>query len=223
MSYLPSIVAIGGAKESGKDATAEYMATRGYVVMGMSDPLHTALLAVDPWVPVYYSNHGAHTVRYSTLIEQLGYVEAKKNPEVRRLLQALGTEVGRDMIGANTWVNVARDRITEAVEAGKRVVITGIRFPNEVQVMRDLGAELVWINRPGHKSDEATTNHSSENSVTKEDFDIVVANTGSLQELYQRVEEQVLTARRAVRHTRDLDAVASELFPSYEFLDKEWS
>ena len=58
----------------------------------------------------YGSGLGAtERVTYREAIEERGYTEAKAEfPEVRRLLQVFGTEVGRDLFGENVWVDIMK-------------------------------------------------------------------------------------------------------------------
>ena len=126
--------------------------------------------------------------RYQGLVDKVGYVEAKKNLEVRRLLQALGTEVGRELLGENIWVEAAKKKILELTAAGHNVVITGIRFPNEIALEQQLNtghivAASVWVDRPSLPPLEA--GHSSETSVGRNDFEYGLDNTGTLEDLYE--------------------------------------
>lgn len=200
-----TVIGLGGKLRAGKDAVADYLVQRhGYVKIGMSDALHEAMLALDPIVivdefvqypegaPGYGWNTPRKQMRYAELCEAVGYTEAKKKPEVRRLLQVLGTEVGRKMIGEDTWTNIVRRRIDEFEKRGIPVVLTGLRYPNELAIINERhggGAITIWVERPGVEAPSASTaSHSSENSVTVEDFDFVLENDGTLAQLYAKVD-----------------------------------
>lgn len=192
------LIGLGGLLRSGKDALADYLVEHhGYVKMGMSDALNEALLALNPWipvdqpishpmVPVVLLHPGVH--RYQDLHDAVGYVEAKKNPEVRRLLQVLGTEVGREMIHPDVWVNAAEKKIRGHWEAGRPVVITAMRFPNEIAMLDRLGGLSVWVDRDEELrlagSEAVPTAHASENSVTRDMFRVQIQNNGTLEELH---------------------------------------
>src|SRR5690606_4847856 len=120
--------------------------------------------------------------QYSDLIRAVGYVEAKAVPEVRRLLQSLGTEAGRNMVGENVWVNIMARKIDDHRGAGHPVVVTGIRFPNEVQMIEELGGQAVWIERPGTQAPtESAAAHASENAVSAADFHSTLLNDSTLE------------------------------------------
>ena len=63
-------------------------------------------------------------------------------PEVRRLLQVIGTEAGRDIHGIDVWVDMTFDAI-QKLGPDQPVVLTDIRFANEAQRLRSHGGHLV--------------------------------------------------------------------------------
>lgn len=213
----PLLIGLGGKLASGKDTFADFLtAEYGFQKLGMSDPLATALYTLNPWIGERYDEEGHYVeqIRYREVIDDIGYTGAKRIPEVRRLLQALGTEVGRDQLGPDTWTNAARGRIEKIRAAGVPVVLTGIRYPNELELISSLGGTLVWVERPEpnllafgspegaqpaenigqaviHAIDNALDPdlvqfHSSEVTLTKSDFHITVTNDGTIEQLRQR-------------------------------------
>lgn len=199
------VLLVGGKLTSGKDAFADHLVDKhNFKKLGMSDTLAEALYLLDPLIPLYSTDDWAELGekpeggwdvlrRYSYIVDKVGYVRAKKISEVRRLLQALGTEVGRNMLGENIWVQAAKKKILELVSAGHNVVITGIRFPNEIALEEQLNDEhddvyaavSVWVERPGLP---VTATHASEASVSLQDFQYVLDNAGTLEELYKAAE-----------------------------------
>jgi hypothetical protein len=175
------LIGLGGYLRNGKDEVAdELVAEYDFTKYGMSDPLNEALLTLNPWIPVSGSHAWKH---YDTLHDDVGYVEAKKNPEVRRLLQMLGTDVGRNMIDQNVWTTIARKKIQADLDQGKNVVITAIRFPNEVEMVGEMGGVLAWVHRPGEEFQPKPDAHASETSVRPGDFMLTLVNDGSLYQL----------------------------------------
>jgi hypothetical protein len=61
----------------------------------------------------------------------------------RHAMQTLGTEWGRDQMNENFWVNITLQR----VKLFDRVVISDVRFPNEVDMIRKLGGMVVRVER----------------------------------------------------------------------------
>lgn len=206
---MTRVVGIGGKLRHGKDEIADRLVgSHGWVKIGMSDALAEAMYILNPWIlldtrmgwknkvsariaklfrrppkPVY--------VRYQWLVDSVGYVSAKQQSEARRLLQVLGTEIGRKLIDDSVWTNIVIREVNKATQAGAPgVIITGIRFPNELSMIEDLNGETWWVHRPG-LPDDANSKHDSENSINAADFDRCVYNSGTLKELYQKVDNLV--------------------------------
>ena len=119
-------------------------------------------------------------VRLSWLIRQVGYVKAKENPEVRRYLRMVGDNFARRIIDQNVWVDLAIKRVRKLHAEGRDVVLTGVRYPNEVAMVDRLDGLAVWVHRPGLTADAS---HDSESSVDEADFTLTLNNTGTLDDL----------------------------------------
>lgn len=74
----------------------------------------------------------------------------------REFQQFLGTEIGRNLIGESVWTDAA---LTKALEH-PRVVISDVRFPNEVNAIRASGGTVIRVNRI--TEDTGFSNHPSE-------------------------------------------------------------
>ena len=145
-------IGITGYAESGKDEVADILVEEfGFVKVGMSDPLDKYLQILNPYIADdIYNEISTGLTRYAEFRSYTSYVDAKELPEVRELLQRLGTEVGRD-IDNDIWV---KERMKTEVNF-KHTVTTGIRYVNEA-----VGFDEIWrVNRLGYgpKND-----HSSE-------------------------------------------------------------
>jgi hypothetical protein len=195
----PKVFGLGGWFESGKDAFADHLLNKFhfyFVKFQMSEPMQEHMLLLNPWVVIkedmtfedapkgYTLEAGIYP--YRALVGIIGYVNAKKIPYVRQFLQTYGTEVVRKSFGENAWVDIISKRTIEEVQGwGRNVVITGIRYPNELDMIHALGGETIWITRPGK---ENNSQHSSERSLTAADFDREIMNDGSLEDLYHKAE-----------------------------------
>ncbi len=195
------VIGVGGKLTAGKDEFADYLVREhDFVKLGMSDVLADCLYALDPIIEVVGEEQDVW--RYRRLVDRVGYVAAKKNLEVRRLLQYLGTEVGRNIISEDVWVKPAARKIERQLSAGRNVVITGIRYQNELDMVtywddRWSGSSgagtTVWVDRPELNNSDS---HSSESSLSAEDFEYVLSNTGTLEELYTRSGELLDAIKR---------------------------
>lgn len=174
------LIGLTGRKQSGKSEVADHLAAAyDFRVISLADPLRAMLLAVDPWVE--------EGLRLSVLIRMVGWDAAKEGwPEVRRLLQQLGTEGVRDVIGPDTWVDLMAGSVREArdLDPSTWIVVPDVRFPNEADAVRALGGVVVRVDRPGMAG--PLSDHASETEMHAIRADAVLQNTGSLDDLRAR-------------------------------------
>ena len=175
------LVGLTGFAGVGKDTAAAALA--GWRRAAFADLLRTGLLALDPYIVSGFSS-----TRLSCLIAMHGWDGAKRDfPDVRRLMQRFGTEAGRDLHGADVWV----DALFRTVTPGERVVIADVRFPNEYKAIRDRGGLIVRIVRPGI---EAVNDHVSEHAIDGFVPDAIINNDGTVAELHAKIREVVGSA-----------------------------
>ncbi len=207
-----SIVGVGGLLTSGKDAFADYLVTSwDYTKTFMSHPLHMWMRTENPWIkldkPVRcmegWTLEPGEFHPYNYIVHQVGYTEAKEQTEIRRALQRIGTECGRKLISENVWVDAVEREIKQSLARGiNRIVVTGIRYENELKMIQRLGGETVWIERPSARASHEekirsaaasadTATHSSEVSLDAGRFDSVIENDGSLEQLFARADRWV--------------------------------
>lgn len=104
---------------------------------------------------------------------------------IRQLLQKFGTEVGRS-ISPNLWVDILMRDYLKAKSEGYEEdwIITDVRFENEANAVRDNGGVLIQIVRNTGLNDQ----HISETALDDyKNFDIVIENNGSIDELIDEV------------------------------------
>jgi len=108
----------------------------------------------------------------------------QKDEKGRRLLQLLGTEVCRECIDEYYWINKWSCRYAKALIMEKSLVIVDdVRFLNEAQFLKDLGATLIKIT--GRAYDIVDSKHPSEMELDNTLFHKIIYNTGTLQGLQQ--------------------------------------
>lgn len=166
-------IAFTGKARSGKDTAAAFLIEEGFIRVAFADSLKEAALAVDPFI-----NPGA---RLSEVVEDLGWERAKDAyPEVRRVLQRLGSEAGWQLHGKNLWTNLVAARLDELGDMP--VVITDLRFEHEGDFLRRHGFLIVGIERGNHDGlAGAEGAHASERGDIS--VDVTIQNDGTLEEL----------------------------------------
>lgn len=97
----------------------------------------------------------------------------------REMLQTLGTEWGRNMIHPDIWVKALEGFIDYTNDY---LIIPDVRFENEAEWVRKQGILIHITGRGGIDG-----NHESENGVRMTAHDLVIDNSGTLEELSQEV------------------------------------
>jgi len=143
------------------------------------------------------------------------------NYTYRGLLQKIGTDLFRNQLHPNTWVNATfADYKPIGVLSGDpyeengvlkvipkkdiypKWIISDVRFPNEVQAIKDRGGLLIKVQRHCkecnglgyHKMDcgIGRLEHESETALDNyKDWDIVLNNTGSVEDLIEQIKEKI--------------------------------
>jgi hypothetical protein len=167
------IIGVTGYAQHGKDTVANLLVREfGFTRVAFADTLKRMALVLDPLVPVdelFHNEQGQAglrdgTMRMAKLIDLYGWEDAKKNPEVRRFLQVLGTEAVRDNLGADSWVNALDMQVSKE----GNYVVPDVRFPNEGEYIMSTGT--LWgvsrITLDGEPYDNGVgTSHPSEANV----------------------------------------------------------
>ena len=155
------LVSIGGFKRSDKGVAARALVRAGFIRIAFADAVRRELFEQYP---------GAADADKDEPQDFLG------GQSVRDLLIKIGRE--RRAMDPLHWVRIARGKIDAALAGGRSVVVSDMRLPAEVDLMRQLGATLVWIEREGATSDGAETEQDLSLLC-----DVTLANRGSLDDL----------------------------------------
>jgi hypothetical protein len=169
------IIGLSGYAQSGKDTVADWLCLNyGFKRISFALPMRDAIYTLNPIVFNLNS-------RVADLVDEFGWDVAKANPEVRRLLQVFGTEVGRNLFGETFWIDQAFKRAEEY----ERVVFSDVRFPNEATAIQAKGGDVWRINRHNHTP---VNGHKSEHAMDNFMFKQVIYNDGSVNDLFDKCE-----------------------------------
>lgn len=174
------IIGLSGYAQSGKDTSASFLIEDGYTRLAFADVLRDSVYRLNP---IIHQNIDSSVVRVKDLVDAFGWDYVKVNyPEIRGLLQRMGTDVGRVLFGENVWVDLAM----KGIEEGKNYVITDVRFPNEFEAIKTAGGQVWRITRQGTGP---VNGHPSETALDGFEFDRVIENDGTLDELGEAVRD----------------------------------
>lgn len=185
-------VALLGKSRSGKDTVAQILVRHAaYTRLAFADRLKEAALQVDPVISVGTRRHGfddysAHGERLSDLVDRLGWESVKDLfPEARRFLQTYGQTV-REM-DPRFWVRPVMTQVMNGTVWNMPCVVSDVRYLNEVDALRELGAVIVRVERPGAGLTGDAAQHSSETELDDVEPDARVLNTSTLADLERAV------------------------------------
>ena len=177
------LIGFTGPPGCGKNAAADHLvAHHDFRQVAFADAIRQAVLTLDPWVDTFY--------RLREVVRAWGWETAKRNsPEVRRLLQVFGTEVGRDMLGPEVWINQVFKKL-DTFPADQSVAITDVRFPNEADALWARGGFLVRLNRDTSQH-RGVMDHRSETESAALVADHTMPNHATLDDLHRRLDRLV--------------------------------
>lgn len=182
MVATPKLIALySPTMQSGKSTVAEHLVLKhGFKRVTFADSLkQMARVFLEP-----YADSEDDLDRMmsgdlkETVIPALG-----RSP--RYVMQTLGTEWGRDCIGADTWVNIAMAKVKSRMAQGHSVVIDDMRFANELRAVHTVGQSWIII-RPD--APVMGTKHPSEGQLDYLFHDKVLLNIGTRKDLRASVD-----------------------------------
>lgn len=173
------IIGLSGYARSGKDTAAEVLVEEfGFKRVAFADKLREVLYALDPiilWDDEWHRMKGVpEYMPLKWIIDEWGWDGYKAtgwSKHIRKLLQRLGTEAGRYVLGENVWVDAA------FASGADRIVVTDCRFVNEATAIKHRGGEVWRINRHGVGP---INDHVSETGLDNWPFDLTLFNGGGL-------------------------------------------
>lgn len=189
------LIGFGHRKRSGKDTCGQYLVEKhGFKRIAFADPLKQAAMII--FGLTYQQCYGTDLDKET--------VDPRWGKSPRQLMQDLGESMRK--IDENVWVKSAEAAI-KAVQIDLRlpkgeivismkdgafyrgVSITDCRHPNEAEMIRRNGGIVVRIDRPS--LGPLTDTHASETSMETFEYDEVILNDGSIEDLYEKIEKVI--------------------------------
>ena len=202
------IIGITGFIGSGKDTVADYLVNfHGFRRESFASSLKDAVSAVFGWDRTLLEGRTQESREWREQKDEWWSERLGGTITPRYILQVWGTEVLRDRFHQDIWIASVENKIRQTKD---NVVITDCRFPNEMQALRNAGGKVIRVKRGpepdwyhlallanrGDYECQFKMNeymiHPSETSWVGSNFDAVIENSASIDELYQSIRSQVL-------------------------------
>lgn len=184
------IIGLAGKAGAGKDTVADLLVKHhDFQKIAFSDPMKRFCKEVFGWSDEQL--WGPSELR--NLPDNSRRMTNGQGLTPRRALQLLGTEFGRACY-EDVWVDYA---IRRARDIGGPVVITDVRFQNELDALHKVGGKVWYISREGAGLMGDAALHASENGLVQADCDRVILNEGSLSDLEDTIRLMTLKEEAA--------------------------
>ena len=194
------IIGLIGLINSGKGTVGSMLIEQGFQYESFANSLKDATAGIFNWDRAMLEGDTSDSRAWRETIDEW-WNERLKIPDFtpRAALQILGTDILRNHFHADIWVLSMEARIKDAKQ---NVVITDVRFPNEVRSIRELGGKIVRIKRgddPEWFSLAASDHesmpviypnvHASEYSWAGTTPDYLIDNKGTIEDLREIVND----------------------------------
>lgn len=207
------IIGICGFIGSGKDTAADYLVNfHEFRRESFAGILKDAVSAVFGWDREMLEGRTRQSREWREQVDSW-WGQRLNIPELtpRWVLQYWGTEVLRRGFHDDIWIAGLENKLRTSSD---NVVISDCRFPNEIRAIKNQGGRVIWVQRgtlpewheyavavnkgPGHIGWALGKErlgkykiHASETSWVGTDFDAVIDNNGSLDDLYNQIKNLV--------------------------------
>lgn len=182
------IIGLVGNKGVGKDTVADYLVIHNYQKFAFAGILKEATKILFNWSD-------------EKVINNKELLDENWNVTPREILQLLGTECLRDIISPkiNTTITFNGNTksfsfhvkrlfldIKELIKLNQNIVISDIRFQDEIDFVKFIGGNIIKIDRKIEKN--KFSQHKSENYVDKlKGIDSIIDNNSTLKKLYDNI------------------------------------
>lgn len=212
---MTNVIGICGLIGSGKGTVADILVENfKYEKISFADKLKDGVAAVFDWPRDMLEGDTDRSRLWREKTDEFWTQECGFNVSPRLVLQLFGTDCMRNGFYDGIWVSLVKKQILENPD--KKYVIPDVRFPNEMEVITELGGQ-VWQVRRGDKPDWWVTainvnenpSDNKSNSMTvvfpevhasewkwaarDEKFDAIIENNSTLEQLEKVVLESLTT------------------------------
>jgi hypothetical protein len=196
------IFSISGFIGSGKDTIADFLVnSHGFRRESWASSLKDAVSSVFGWDRILLEGKTSESRKWREIPDE--WWSNRLNMEItpRKILQEWGTDVCREAFHDEIWVASLENKLRKTTD---NIVISDSRFPNEIESVKRLNGITLRVNRgkdpdwvqeylvSGRTYDflmKYKNVHSSEFASLDCEYDHVIENNGTIDELYKQIND----------------------------------
>jgi hypothetical protein len=204
------IIGVCGFIGSGKDTIADYLVNfHEFRRESFASTLKDAVAAVFGWDRTMLEGRTKEAREWREQVDPW-WAARLDMPTLtpRWVLQYWGTEVCRKAFHDDIWIASLENKLRNSRD---HVVISDCRFPNEISSIKNAGGQIVWVQRgvlpewynlavDANRGSNMALNelkrlkiHASETAWVGTEFDAVIDNNSTIDELYQQAQTLVIS------------------------------
>ena len=173
------LIALTGAAKSGKSTIAKYLSKGTDSRYGTHVPFARARFSGTLKKMLMQIPDVTEDMIEGSLKEEPQEIFGGRTP--REVMQTLGTEWGRDSVYSKIWL----DAWERSVSNLTYVVVEDLRYLNEAELIKNRGGKIWRIRRPDYFFGHS---HISETEMEGIEPDLVIRNSGSVEELHAMID-----------------------------------
>ena len=185
------LIGIVGLISSGKGTVADRLVEQhGYKKDSFAKSLKDAVASMFNWDRSMLEGDTKSSRHWREQPDKFWSKRFGKDVTPRWVLQHFGTEVMRQNMHDAIWIDSCLMRYK-----GEPTVIADTRFQNELKMIQKSGGKLILVKRgelPTREEMKQKGAHTSEWDWMGWDFDVVIENNGTKQDLYKKVDALIV-------------------------------
>jgi hypothetical protein len=198
------LIGVVGFIGSGKGTVGDILSTKGFVKDSFAKPLKDAVSCMFGWPRELLEGDTEVSRKWREKPDEFWSEKFGRPFSPREALQLMGTEAGREVFHKDLWVISLLNRAK-----GRNVVVTDVRFKNEIKYIQDNGGYVIRVRR-GDEPDwyetakKANFGHKEElnsmlsSGIHKSEWDWIgcyfnfeIENNGTLEDLGTKIDDML--------------------------------